>query len=293
MPAKASPRPSCRAKASPARQRARASSVDHAWRDTHEWYSASADYWASTPPTNNGVLGGLGAVHKADTADSLRFARQCLPEGRRPARALDVAAGIGRVTGATLLQLCDCVDLHEGDQAFVARAKADLAWAGSRVERFICSPMQSFVPEPGRYDLIWIQWCIGHLTDDDLIAFMLRCRAALAPGGLIVIKDNCVVDEDDPSALIDGRYLLDAQDKSVIRSLSYTEKLLCERAGLKLLARAPAALRRPDLHPVINFALVAPAAGPGTSSNLCARIAAALFLVLLWLLLAGSRYYFG
>ena len=44
------------------------------------------------------------------------------------------------------------------------------------------------MPEAGRYDLIWIQWCIGCLTDDDLVLFMEQCKAGLAAGGVIVIK---------------------------------------------------------------------------------------------------------
>ena len=83
------------------------------------WYNGGAAYWANTAESNDGVLGGFGDVHEADTADSLRFARRCgVPAskrngGERELRALDVAAGIGRVTGGALLELCDTVDLVE------------------------------------------------------------------------------------------------------------------------------------------------------------------------------------
>ena len=29
--------------------------------------------------------------------------------------------------------------------------------------------LQEFDPEPGRYDIIWCQWVLGHLTDGKLI----------------------------------------------------------------------------------------------------------------------------
>src|SRR5690348_8464954 len=29
-------------------------------------------------------------------------------------------------------------------------------------------------PLAGRYDCIWAQWVLGHLTDDDLVAFFIR-----------------------------------------------------------------------------------------------------------------------
>ena len=149
-------------------------SLQHRWSDEKEkeaWYAGGFAYWSGEAATNDGMLGGFADVDAADTADSLKFMRRCgaLPEsqrngGRRVVRALDVGAGIGRVTSGTLLQLTDTVDLLESDAKFVERAKGALAWAAPRVERFHCQPMQDFVPETGRYDLIWIQWCVGCLT---------------------------------------------------------------------------------------------------------------------------------
>ncbi|RVX00582.1 Alpha N-terminal protein methyltransferase 1 [Vitis vinifera] len=36
--------------------------------------------------------------------------------------------------------------------------------------------MVDFTPETGRYDVIWIQWCIGQLADDDFISFFKRAK---------------------------------------------------------------------------------------------------------------------
>jgi protein N-terminal methyltransferase len=45
--------------------------------------------------------------------------------------------------------------------------------------------------EGAQYDLIWIQWCVVHLTDEQLVEFLKRCKSALNPdGGLIVVKEN-------------------------------------------------------------------------------------------------------
>lgn len=38
------------------------------------------------------------------------------------------------------------------------------------------SGLQTFAPPVGRYDLIWIQWVSGHLTDDDFVEFFKRCK---------------------------------------------------------------------------------------------------------------------
>lgn len=52
--------------------------------------------------------------------------------------------------------------------------------------------------------LIWFQWCLGHLADDDLVQLLVRCRSALTePKGLICIKENvsssCIFDQTDSS----------------------------------------------------------------------------------------------
>ena len=60
-----------------------------------------------------------------------------------------------------------------------------------------------------KYDLIWNQWCLGHLTDEQLIHYLERCKTALNPeGGLIVVKENLSTSGTD---------LFDEVDSSVTR----------------------------------------------------------------------------
>ncbi|KAL3905627.1 MAG: hypothetical protein SGPRY_010849, partial [Prymnesium sp.] len=165
-------------------------------------------------------------------------------------------------------------------------AKINLAPAGNRAT-FACQPIQSFSPAKGAYDLIWIQWVIGSLTDSELLAFLARCREGLAPGGVIVLKDNCIVPPHPE--LVEGKYLVDETDKTVIRTVEHTQSLFCDGAGLSLLARAPAELRRDDIHPVINFAFVDPRAQRKTSAARSCIILTLLVLVLVlgvWVLSA-------
>ena len=139
----------------PPGEHTRANALQHRWSDEKEkgdWYAGGFAYWSGEAATNDGMLGGFADVDVADTADSLKFMKRCgaLPEsqrngGSRVIRALDVGAGIGRVTAGALLQLADTVDLLESDAKFVERAKGALAWAAPRVERFHCQPMQEFV----------------------------------------------------------------------------------------------------------------------------------------------------
>mmetsp|Transcript_19310 Transcript_19310/g.62984 ORF Transcript_19310/g.62984 Transcript_19310/m.62984 type:complete len:237 (+) Transcript_19310:113-823(+) len=219
------------------------------------WYAGGAAYWASTEPTNDGVLGGYGRVHAADMKDSRAFVTPLLVV--KPKRALDVAAGIGRVSDGLLLDLCDRVDLLEECERFMQQARSQLAPAGDRV-RFFCSRMQDFVPEAGGYDLIWVQWCIGSLSDADLVAFLTRCKAGLATGGLIVLKDN-ILDHSCPDKLERGPgaalYLVDREDNTVIRSREYLDVLL-QRCDLRHVCTSRTAeLGAAELYPVGLYAL--------------------------------------
>ena len=55
------------------------------------------------------------------------------------------------------------------------------------------------------YDLVWNQWCVGQLTDAQLVAYLKRVTAVLSSGGWIVVKENLsnsgedVYDETDSS----------------------------------------------------------------------------------------------
>lgn len=64
--------------------------------------------------------------------------------------------------------------------------------------------LESWEPT-GEYDLIWNQWCLGHLTDDQLLAYLHKCRRILKEGGFVIVKENMgtmgedVFDEVDSS----------------------------------------------------------------------------------------------
>lgn len=75
--------------------------------------------------------------------------------------ALDCGAGIGRITKRLLLPLFDTVDMVDVTREFLDEAKRYLGADGKRVGNYFCQGLQDFVPETGRYDVIWIQWVIG------------------------------------------------------------------------------------------------------------------------------------
>ncbi|KZT70162.1 DUF858-domain-containing protein [Daedalea quercina L-15889] len=249
---------------------------------------ASIDYWASQSADYNGVLGGFGngSLPRIDALGSRQFILYLMPElsivpsAIRPlnaptklphrTRALDVGAGVGRVTADVLLHLVSDVVLVEPVESLVKEAlsrgraseimigKVDATfapWKGiagkAKSVSFIqdtlqgidpCRPSASptfldrvgYVPnrsdldEP--FDVIWCQWCLGTLSDSDLVAFLRRSRSSLRDPNrsLIFVKENCCSDEDGQP-----RCVFDETDSSITRS-DLAWKRAFKDAGLTL-----------------------------------------------------------
>ena len=59
--------------------------------------------------------------------------------------------------------------------------------------------------ERSGFDVVWCQWCLGALSDADLVAFFRRARAALRDPvrGLLVVKENTCSETGGPRAVFD------------------------------------------------------------------------------------------
>uniref|UniRef100_A0A1A8J2A1 protein N-terminal methyltransferase n=1 Tax=Nothobranchius kuhntae TaxID=321403 RepID=A0A1A8J2A1_NOTKU len=195
--------------------------------DKTSFYSNAEDYWKEVPPTVDGMLGGYGSISNIDINGSKAFLKKFIREGEGKTGsgcALDCGAGIGRITKRLLLPLFQTVDLVDVTKEFLDKARSYLGEDGKRVENYFCCGLQDFVPETGRYDVIWIQWVIGHLTDDHLVDFLRRCQKGLRPNGLVIIKDNVSYEGIVP----------DEVDSSVCRDLEIVRRLV-GRAGLRII----------------------------------------------------------
>ncbi|KAL5103714.1 hypothetical protein TcWFU_005628 [Taenia crassiceps] len=173
-----------------------------------DFYIKSAKYWSGVDATVNGMLGGLSRVHRPDIAGSKSVLARFGPSRRE--RALDCGAGIGRVTKHLLLPHFLTVDMVEMTEKFL---DASVAYIGQpdadRVGKRFCCTLQDFTPPQGQYDVIWVQWVIGHLTLPATVEFLHRCAAGLRPcdsatanttdttpvrRSVIVLKDNVYSD---------------------------------------------------------------------------------------------------
>ena len=72
----------------------------------------------------------------------------------------------------------------------------------------------SFSNVAEKLDVAWCQWCLGHLSDVDLVSFLKRCKNALRDErSLIVVKENLCRDTENG----EPRTVFDAQDSSLTR----------------------------------------------------------------------------
>jgi len=207
-----------------------------------DWYQKGKRYWQNAPPTLEGVLGGFGHISPLDIQESKKFIKS-LPKGVGRTRAVDLGAGIGRVASNLLLGMFSRVDIVEQDKSYVDAAKAAL----SKVEgigSFDEVGLQDYKPDKGIYDVMWFQWVLGHLPDDDLVELLSRCRAALAEGGVLVVKEN----------MSRKGFILDKEDMSVTRTEGMFRELFI-KAGLKIVKEAWQSNFPKELFPVKMFAL--------------------------------------
>jgi len=188
-----------------------------------EFYSKAKDYWARVSPTLDGVLGGFGVVSEPDIEGSEDFLKIIFQFKKPPGkdRALDCGAGIGRITKNLLAKYFDKVDLVEQDLQFLNKARESIS--PEKAGNFYCCGLQDFKPVV-KYDVIWCQWVLGHLTDADFISFMSNCKDGLAPNGLIIVKENVT-----SSSNVE----MDKEDFSVTRPYAILTDLF-ERSGLKV-----------------------------------------------------------
>ncbi|SCZ97404.1 BZ3500_MvSof-1268-A1-R1_Chr4-2g07192 [Microbotryum saponariae] len=105
------------------------------------------------------------------------------------------------------------------------------------------------------YDLCMIQWCIGHLSDAELVEFLKRSRKALRQDdrgcqGYIILKENVCKDTEGAGA----GFLFDDDDSSVTRSDKVFKNIFAD-AGLDVLRQETQQGFPKELFPVIAYVL--------------------------------------
>jgi protein N-terminal methyltransferase len=205
------------------------SNIDHA---------SSIEYWNSTPATANAMLGDLGnfpwysRIDLRGSANFLGKVRRLLPTiptttaGKQFGLGVDCGAGVGRVTEGFLRNVCDVVDAVEPVENFASVLRQGPLKKDGVVGDIYVTGLENWNPTK-KYDLIWCQWCVGHITDAQFTEYLVRCRAALTETGIMVVKENM---SSDPN----GEDMYDDLDSSVTRSdRKYRD--IFQKAGMALI----------------------------------------------------------
>ena len=138
------------------------------------------------------------------------------------------------------------VDIVEQDENFCKTIPSFVGEeAAKRLGTIHNVGLQDFEFEPEKYDVVWSQWVLGHLKDNDLVDFFKRAQAGLKKHGIIVMKENFTNGDDVE---------VDEQDSSVTRPLAYTKDLI-KRAGLRVFKSRKQAAMPDGLYPIHMLAL--------------------------------------
>ncbi|KAI1106290.1 alpha-N-methyltransferase NTM1 [Jackrogersella minutella] len=212
-------------------------------------------YWSSVDADVNGMLGGFPSVSRIDLRGSRSFLAK-LGFGRVNGektikRLMEGGAGIGRITEGLFLEVAETVDVVEPIPKFTAALEGR-----EGVGRIFNVGLEEWRPEEAadgadKYDVIWNQWCLGHLTDRQLEAYLRRCGTALSLDEDGKIKGVIVVKENMSTA---GQDLFDEVDSSVTR-LDETFREIFEEAGLRIIKTELQHGFPSDLYPVRMYAL--------------------------------------
>jgi SAM-dependent methyltransferase len=135
------------------------------------------------------------------------------------------------------------VDVLEPSSRLLSAARARLAGAPCPVA-FYAAGLQDFAFPPGRYSCVWLQWVVGTQLDADLVPLLAAAGAALAPGGVIVVKDN----------VARGAAWYDDEDSYVCRGEAYFRAVFAA-AGLRVVASEEQREWDRELQRVAFFAL--------------------------------------
>ncbi|KAK8057573.1 Alpha N-terminal protein methyltransferase [Apiospora saccharicola] len=226
-------------------------------------------YWSGIDADVNGMLGGFPSISAVDLRGSRAFLVK-LGIGKtkglhKVERALEGGAGIGRITQGLLLDIASTVDVVEPIAKFT-EALSQAPGVGQiynmGLEEWPPSSSTSTTtddttttpstnqPQQQKYNLIWLQWCVGHLTDTQLVAFLQRCRDVLvdstpeSPAAIVVKENNTTTAAD----------LFDDLDSSVTRTDEKFRALFRE-AGLRLVRTELQNGLPKGLYPVRMYAL--------------------------------------
>ncbi|KAJ8131795.1 hypothetical protein O1611_g1831 [Lasiodiplodia mahajangana] len=143
-------------------------------------------YWQNGSADIDGMLGGIPSLNGHS-----HYSRIDLQGSRSFLAKLGIGAKNGRHLVADILEggagIGEAVDVIEPVSKFT-----DQLQGKKGVRNIFNVGLEDWEPTGTvQYDLIWLQGCVCHLTDEQLIRHLKQCKTALKKdNGLIIIKEN-------------------------------------------------------------------------------------------------------
>eukprot|EP00817_Percolomonadidae_sp_ATCC50343_P002946 CAMPEP_0117422532 /NCGR_PEP_ID=MMETSP0758-20121206/3348_1 /TAXON_ID=63605 /ORGANISM="Percolomonas cosmopolitus, Strain AE-1 (ATCC 50343)" /LENGTH=253 /DNA_ID=CAMNT_0005205199 /DNA_START=9 /DNA_END=767 /DNA_ORIENTATION=+ len=178
-------------------------------KNKKKFYRKGEDHWNTQKPIIHDMVGG-NDIHDFDIRVSTEFIKS-LKLNHKKQYSLDVGAGIGRLS-QYLLKDYKVRDLVDRSSLFLSAAKK--AMPENTHGSYIESSLENLIAHPellgNHYQMIWIQYVLMYLLDDDLVNLLEILGQHLTEDGVLVIRESCC-----PSS---HRLLFDEEDSSTTRS---------------------------------------------------------------------------
>ena len=160
------------------------------------WYEKRKELWEDKSATIKEMVGweeiNLPDIKCSnELVSGLIYTKQLVPNS-----ALDCGSGIGRVSKHVLVNYFKEIDLFEQNEKFVEKSKEELS-SFTNVRSIQQCSLQLFEFNKRKYDLIWIQWCLENLEDEDLDLFISKCYNGLNDNGIVIVKENFFYPTDE------------------------------------------------------------------------------------------------
>lgn len=163
------------------------------------WYVESRFYWSIQDISVESMINGPENLSSIDLKFTYNVLSLLKYEGKiNGGHLVDLGCGIGRVSYQVLTHFYDKIDLVDPIPHLLIKAQEYME-KDAQIEIYR-SGIEEWIPEH-KYDGMWCQWVLCHLTDSDLVMFLRRAKDAMADNALIFIKENVAGhDLNDPKS---------------------------------------------------------------------------------------------
>ena len=163
----------------------------------HEEYAAANTAWWDADgyggaSDDEAMIGDGGSGEDLEHSQRLLDAVRAAHPQLLMRSALDVGAGVGRVTKGVLLRRCERVALLEPCERWLKQARRYLGNKRAQRCTFVCSTLQDYssAPPAAAYDVVWVQWTLQYLVDAHVVAALRGLAASLTAHGVLLLKEN-------------------------------------------------------------------------------------------------------